>query len=405
MFKKHLPPPRDPPHPFRTLFISHNGGMAGAQQTLLTLLQGLNRHIISPYLFVPGRGELSKCAADANVPITVGNIIHWAPCVAEVRKENRQWHRRKMLASLRSRVHAIARLIDREGIDAVYSNTVTFVEGALAARMTGKPHVWHIHEPIYGNSELLPLIPRWLYMAGLRLLSTHVIFPSQALAREYPGLRTNHSVVHNGVKLPYPHDRISARTQVASRWNIDPSKNWVAVVGAIQPRKDHHTFLAAAQKVASKRPDVHFLIVGTGAEHYVRALEKQVAGFNLADKVTLTGWCDEPAMVLAAIDVLVISSEQESFGLTAIESMAVETPVVATRCGGPEEIIGNNRDGYFVDVKDAQEMASRILLLLEDPERRRRFGEAGRAKVLEKFTEERYVRSIENILVNAVSPP
>lgn len=385
--------------PLRILFVSHDGGMAGAQQTLLTLLEGLDRNLFHPYLVVPYEGELAEQVSKMGIPVTIRQILHWAPCVANVRHSERWPHLWRSLKSARARTWAIASLIERHAIDLVYTNTVTCVEGALAARMTGKPHVWHIHEPLAGNSELMPLLPMWLYSAVIRLLSTRIIFPSYALAQSYPTLRSKGSIVHNGLRLPSKRDRASARTEVAAWLGIDPAKQWVAVVGAIQPRKDHYTFLGAAKTVLGNIDGVHFLIIGSGAQHLTKQLQEQVRVMGLADRVSLAGrWPGSIDTVLSAIDVLVISSEQESFGLTAIESLAVETPVVSTRCGGPEEIIEDGKNGYLVNVKNAPALGNAILSLLNDPLARRRFGEAGRVRVTSMFTQELYVAAIQNVL-------
>lgn len=388
--------------PLRVLFVSHDGGMAGAQQTLLALLEGLDRKLFAPHLVVPYQGELAERVSKLGIPVTIRQLLHWAPCVADVRRSERWPHLWRSLKSVRARAWSIATLIERHAIDLVYTNTVTCVEGALAARMTGKPHVWHIHEPLTGNSELMLLFPMWFYSTVIKILSTRIIFPSYALARCYPTLRSKGAIVHNGLRLSSKPDRAAARTEVAAWLSIDPAKQWVAVVGAIQPRKDHYTFLCAAKTVFGSRDDVHFLIIGSGAQYLTKQLQEQVNEMRLTDQVTLAGrWPSSIDTVLSAIDVLVISSEQESFGLTAIESLAAETPVVSTRCGGPEEIIEDGKNGYLVNVKDAPALGKAILTLLNDPLARRRFGEAGRAKVTSMFTQELYVAAIQNALRDA----
>ncbi|MHB1187331.1 glycosyltransferase family 4 protein [Thiobacillus sp.] len=385
--------------PLRVLFISHDGGMAGAQQTLLTLLEGLDRNLFHPHLVVPYAGELAKRVSTLGIPVTTRQILHWAPCVAGIRRSARWSYLWRSLKSVRARALSIAALIELHAIDLVYTNTVICIEGALAARITGKPHVWHIHEPLAGNSELMLLFPMWFYSAVIRMLSTRIVFPSYALARCYPALHSKASIIHNGLRLSSKPDRAVARAEVAARLNIDPAKQWVAVVGAIQPRKDHYTFLGAAKTVLGSRDDVHFLIIGSGAPYLTKQLQEQVNEMGLTDQVALAGrWPGSIDTVFSAIDVLVISSEQESFGLTAIESLAVETPVVSTRCGGPEEIIEDGKNGYLVNVKDAPALGNAILALLNDPLARRRFGEAGREKVISLFTQELYVAAIQSVL-------
>lgn len=385
--------------PVRTLFVSHNGGMAGAQQTLLTLLEGLDRNRFEPHLAVPYRGELAERVARLDIPVYVTQLQHWVPCVAGLSHQNRLRHLVKMLRYLHWRVHAMTALIKRHRIDVVYTNTVTCIEGAVAARVTQRPHIWHIHEPIGGNSELLPLLPVWLYTQLIRLLSNQVIFPSRALACDYPGLRGKASIVPNGLSFPPLIDRGVARQQVAADLGLDPLHQWVAVVGAIQPRKDHLTFLKAAKRILARHDKVDFLIVGSGSDLYTRELSERVKTMGLAERVNLTGrWPGPIHTVMAAIDVLVISSEQESFGLTAIESLALETPVVSTLCGGPAEIIEPGVTGFLVNVKDDAAMADAVLRLLEDPAMARQFGAEGRRQVAARYTQAHYVRGVKAVI-------
>jgi len=96
--------------------------------------------------------------------------------------------------------------------------------------------------------------------------------------------------------------------------------------------------------------------------------------------------------------VLVISSIQESFGLTAIEALAVETPVVSTRCGGPSEVIRDGVDGRLVPVGDAESMARAIDEMLQDPSRAQALALSGRDRAAKTFTVEHYVKGIEEII-------
>lgn len=387
------------PEPLRILFVSHNGGMAGAQQTLLTLLEGLDRSLFEPHVLVPYRGELAERVALLGIPVYVTQLQHWVPCVADLSYAHRLRYLAKLLRSMHWRVPAITALIKRLRIDVVYTNTVTCIEGAIAARITRRPHVWHIHEFVGGNSEILPLLPKWLYTKIIRLLSARVVFPSRALARAYPGLHGKATVVPNGLSLPPMIDRSAARQEVAALLGLNPGHQRVAVVGAIHPRKDHVTFLEVAKRILARKATVDFLIIGPGNDFYTRELSERVNAMALTDRVSLTGkWPGPIPTAMAAIDVLIISSEQESFGLTAIESLAMETPVVSTRCGGPEEIIQPGVTGFLVNIKDDAAMADAVLKLLDDPVKAQQFGAEGRRQVAARYTQAHYVSGIQAVM-------
>ncbi len=178
----------------------------------------------------------------------------------------------------------------------------------------------------------------------------------------------------------------------------------IGVVAALQPRKDHATFLAAARRVATARNDVHFLVVGTGDAGYTEEIRQQVRELDLGKCVHLVGWWPgEIQELMAGLDLLVIPSIQESFGLTAVEALAMGTPVVSTRCGGPAEIIRDGVDGVLVPVGDPQAMAQAMLAELADPAAAQARARTGRERVMREFTAERFVANMEALLREAAA--
>ena len=97
--------------------------------------------------------------------------------------------------------------------------------------------------------------------------------------------------------------------------------------------------------------------------------------------------------------MLVVSSEQESFGLTLVESMAVATPVVSTRCGGPEEIIEHGVTGLLAPCKDHESMAACVNQLLANPGSSAAIAMRGREAVLERFAVTRYAGALEALIL------
>ena len=391
--------------PIRVLFVSHDASMYGAQRSLLTLLSAIDRSVCTPFLLIPKNGALGRKAAELGIPVFVEQLVHWIPGSWMVSRRRRLRHIYHVFRSLNTRCRAIERLVEKQEIDLVYTNTVTCVEGAIAAKRTRKPHIWHIRENIPGNSELAPFLPTRLYCAAITALSNSVIFCSGVLANDYPRLSGKANVVHNGFLFPPPRDRIAARAEVAGELGIDPGAKLVAVVGALHPRKDQSTFLDAAEQVSRRMEGVVFLIVGAGSDQYTKMLGARIEDLKIDSKVKLLGWRTDVENILAAIDVLVISSEQESFGRTAIEALAMETPVVATRCGGPEEVLVEGETGLLVPVKDPRAMADAIVRLLQDPNLARGMGIRGRTAASDHFGVERYVHGIERVLLNVVASP
>jgi glycosyltransferase involved in cell wall biosynthesis len=91
---------------------------------------------------------------------------------------------------------------------------------------------------------------------------------------------------------------------------------------------------------------------------------------------------------LSAADVLLLPSEQESFGLAALEAMACEVPVVATRVGGVPEVVTHQETGFLSDVGDVEKMADDAARLLKDAQLRTEMGKRARESALSRYRTE-----------------
>jgi glycosyltransferase involved in cell wall biosynthesis len=86
-----------------------------------------------------------------------------------------------------------------------------------------------------------------------------------------------------------------------------------------------------------------------------------------------------------------------------VEALAMETPVVSTRCGGPEEVLVDGDTGFLVPVKDPPALADAIVKVLGDEGLARRIGARGRAHMSGNFTVERYVRNVEKVILETIA--
>ena len=97
------------------------------------------------------------------------------------------------------------------------------------------------------------------------------------------------------------------------------------------------------------------------------------------------------------MDVFVNSSNVESFGVNIVEAMACELPVVATPCPGPKEVIDNGITGVVLNGWDANELASELVKLVENPTLRMQYGKAGRKKVLREYDWSKNVETLIDV--------
>ncbi len=184
----------------------------------------------------------------------------------------------------------------------------------------------------------------------------------------------------------------------------------IVFVGRVSPEKGIHDLLDAMTIVVERRPDVQLDLIGPVAalpksfivditdddlvaglarfydREYGETITDDVAN-RLSSNVRLLGSMSHDDVVrhVAGADLLVNPSYSESFGMSLVEAMACQTPVVATRVGGMKEIV-DEQTGVLVERADPAALADAIVRLLDDPQRRARMGAAGRRRVAEVFS-------------------
>ncbi len=147
------------------------------------------------------------------------------------------------------------------------------------------------------------------------------------------------------------------------------------------------------------------VLVGEGPERLF--VQQLVREFDLSRDVHFAGEQDDIQGPLAVADLLLLPSEQESFGLTALEAMRARVPVIATGIGGLPEVVADGETGRLFPVGEVGAMAKAAIALLTDEPSRRRMGEAGSRRARRHFAAERILPRYEALYrrVLAESPP
>jgi len=140
---------------------------------------------------------------------------------------------------------------------------------------------------------------------------------------------------------------------------------------------------------------VRLVMCGDGPER--AGAEKLARDYGLTDQVLFAGQVPDIANYLSAADLLLVPSETESFGLAALEAMACEVPVIATRTGGLPEVIRDGETGYLVELGDTQSMGERAIELLTNEKKRQEMGARGRRWAVDQFNTERVIPQYEQL--------
>jgi glycosyltransferase involved in cell wall biosynthesis len=203
--------------------------------------------------------------------------------------------------------------------------------------------------------------------------------------------RARITVVPNGVDAADLRMRASMPLEV----DLPAAARHVGFVGRLERIKGCEYFIEAAGLIAVAHPDVAFVIAGAGsleAELRARASASPAAG-----RIRFVGHVNDPAPLMSALDVVCVPSLSEASGLTAIESLALGVPVVASEVGGLPDVVVDGRTGVLVPPADAGALAAAVGDLLTDRERAESLGRAGREHVEQHFTMESMVAGYRRV--------
>ena len=179
----------------------------------------------------------------------------------------------------------------------------------------------------------------------------------------------------------------------------------ILCVGRLTPAKGQHILLQAVERLARDGRHVELRLVGDGPDRL--SLEQEVRERGLSERVLFTGAVDQDRIreLYADADVFALASFAEGIPVVLMEAMAMTIPCVTTFITGIPELIRDGVDGLLVAPSDDEGLAQAIARLMDDAELRRRLGEAGRQRVLEKYDLDRNTERLAAVFQRRLSNP
>jgi glycosyltransferase involved in cell wall biosynthesis len=210
--------------------------------------------------------------------------------------------------------------------------------------------------------------------------------------------------IPNGVPTAALQPRQS-REVVRASIGVPPNRTLIITAGHLQAWKGQLLAVEAAALLASRGLDFQWLLCGAELEPgYVALIRRRIAEADLGDRVLLLGERSDLPDLFAASDLAVHTSvEPEPFGLTVVEAMLQELPVIGPREGAIPSIVREGVDGLLARPRDAADLADSVTTLVGTPERRRAMGRAGRQRVLESFDTSVMSRRLEAVYERALA--
>lgn len=349
----------------RILIIVGSLGMRGASRSLaetldLRLCRDFECVIAlpqgdGPFLASIEKMDVTIIRAQQPYWVTRNDVDHWLYGMRQIPEAVRQ---------LRTQIRALK-------VDLVFTNCGLTPVGALAANEEGLPHVWYLRECFKNPAT------------GLRF------YPGQSvLAKVVSETSSRLMVVSNAVREEYlayaestPIHVIPSSINVQQYFCERLAKDFFRIlsVGTTSQGKGLDDLVEAARLLQQSKMDFIINVLGSfDDKHYERTIRARLVKYDLEDVIQLHGWREDSKDWYAHSDMLCCPSHAESFGRSVVEGMASGLPVVATRCGGPDELVLDGVTGYLVPSQNPRLLADSIRSLINDPERGISMGRAGR---------------------------
>jgi len=361
---------------------------AGTERHILDLAQGLRGEGASPTILCPGHGALARRAEVAGLP------------VVDVQKGR--------------------------GLD------VTAIRGLRRGWTRGEYDIVHTHN---GRTALIGSMAKAFTRRGVLVSTEHFLTParlsrrgvSALLSRKLHHWRENRTrmtvaiscavrdaivlrgetdprkirVVPNGICDP-ALGSLEDPQLVRERLQIPANAPLIVCAARLEKEKCVHVLIDAMETLLASRPDARCVIAGAGAEE--PELRRQIARAEVGHAVQLIGFQSDPLSLIRAADVFVLPSIAEPFGLVLLEAMGLGVPVLATRAGGPMEIVLHGQTGLLVEPHKSEAMAAALWNCLDQPTLARQFGCAGRQRYLARFTAAQMAREMLAVYRECLRP-
>lgn len=365
------------PRPLRVLYLSATGQLAGAETSLVDMMNQLDRAAFEPHVVVPEDGPLRQRLLDLDIDC---QVLPLAPLKAK-----------NPIPYLRT-VWRLAHFLIKERIQLIHANMdICNQYAVIPAKVLRIPIVCHTRNILSRRAF------RRMFLPFSDLLIANSQATLKSYARFWP-IRQRRVMIPNIID-PARLQPVSA--QPRQRWGI-PENAFVALqMARITPPKRQHIFIQALLQLMPRYPTLWAVIAGDTqidqSEDYRHQLQIQVQAAGLEQRVLFPGFVQEVGDLLAVADALVLTSEAEGFGRVLVEAMLAGKPVIATPSGGPNEIIRHGETGIFITPGDVNDLAGALERWLENPAAAQAIGERGRDWAKQHFSTAQSRQAMEEV--------
>jgi len=374
----------------KILYIITKLELGGAQKQALLLAAALDKNKFFPYLFTAASGIL---VPDAKA--VTGLNVYFSPFL------DRPLNPVKDLFAF----FEIINFIKKNKIDIVHTHSSKAgIIGRFAAKAAGAKIIIHtVHGWSFNDCQPYLLRKFCIFLERLcARITSKIIAVSQYDKKiglsEFIGKEGQYEVILCGID----HSEFRGNDSgIRNEFGITSSDLLVGMVACFKPQKAPQDFIEVARMVTAKFENVKFIMVGDGQMR--GQLQKLISNYQLKNKVILTGWRRDIPQILSALNIAVLTSLYEGLPVSILEAMASAKAVVATRTGGIAEVVQDGENGFLVAPKALQELADRVLSLLDDATLRKGLGENARLSIAGSFSVPSMISAHQKIYLKSIA--
>lgn len=300
----------------------------------------------------------------------------------------------------------LIKLMRKEEFDAVHvHNPIASVLGRTAAKIASVPMVIYTAHGFYFHDKM-PDYKYYFYLTIEKIMGkyfTDYIFTQSeednASAVEENIINKDQiKTIGNGVDTSiFDPEKIreSELQKIKEEFEIKEDEQLICFIGRLVREKGILELIEAFAEIIEANNKVKLMIVGDAAsdrdQETKKKLKRLLAQDKFKDKIIMTGYRKDIPQLLALSDLFVLPSHREGMPRSIIEAMMMGKPVVATRIRGCREEVVDGKTGYLVKVETPADLADKISRILNDPELKRKMGQAGRKRALKLYDEDKVI--------------
>lgn len=362
----------------RVLHILSSAEIAGGERYLYDLIKYADKQI-QHHIILPYKGPFAKILHKSELPFCIIPLKH---------------------VCFPKSVLEIIKLIRTKNVDIVHTHgyRANFY-GRVASLLSKAKHYATVHVSLFDYKDS-PSILRVAYMFIERILSfktSKFICISKAMANDLYRLKISGkkiSIIPNGVDLKRFHPRL-VPNKIREQFCISPQTLLIGTAGRFVPEKGQIHLLKALKLLKGKGSNIKCLFLGDGP--LLDELKRNAADCGVENMCIFAGTRKDIEEIYPILDLFVLPSIREPFGLVLLEAMASQIPVLAFSSGGPQEFIESGFNGILSPPKNSYRLAEEIQLLLQNKTKAKSLAVEGRKSVKQNYNIQNTVSKIENL--------